>query len=233
MERWHRENNTLWRRFVRGLANSSMKDVHTALDTVGFIPGFGEFFDLANAGLYAIEGDWTNAAISATAMFPIVGDFGKAGRLGAKFGKYVNKTKILTRTRKASADLATNAVAKNTSKSSFRGGAHGDTKLPWKDGLESHHMPAKSINGLHPDKGPAIQMKRRDHIFTSSHSHMQGNGVYRAEIKTLLDSGRMRDAMAREIRDVRRAAQTGSGNAKKYNGAIREMLEYARKSGLL
>jgi hypothetical protein len=41
-----------------------------------------------------------------------------------------------------------------------KGGAHGQTKLPWGDGFESHHMPPKSVNGLHPDVGPAIKMER-------------------------------------------------------------------------
>jgi hypothetical protein len=39
--------------------------------------------------------------------------------------------------------------------------------------------------------------------------------------------------MAREIRDVRRAADNISGDHRKYNEAIREMLDYARQSGQL
>ncbi|GIV05788.1 MAG: hypothetical protein KatS3mg016_1363 [Fimbriimonadales bacterium] len=53
------------------------------LDVAGFIPGVGEVADLVNAGLYALEGDWTNAAISAAGVLP-GGDALKAARLGKK-----------------------------------------------------------------------------------------------------------------------------------------------------
>ncbi|GIV11064.1 MAG: hypothetical protein KatS3mg020_0555 [Fimbriimonadales bacterium] len=43
----------------------------------------GEVADLVNAGLYALEGDWTNAAISAAGVLP-GGDALKAARLGKK-----------------------------------------------------------------------------------------------------------------------------------------------------
>jgi hypothetical protein len=112
-----------------------------------------------------------------------------------------------------------------------KGGPHGQTKLPWGDGLESHHMPAKSINGLHPDVGPAIQMDRADHLLTSSHGSRSGSAAYRSHIEDLLNQGKVREAMAIEIRDVRRAAFEGSGDMRKYNNAMREMLEYARRIG--
>jgi len=41
----------------------------------------------------------------------------------------------------------------------------------------------------------------------------------------------VRKAMAIEIRDVRRAALEGSGDMRKYNNALKEMLEYAREVG--
>jgi hypothetical protein len=115
----------------------------------------------------------------------------------------------------------------------FRGGPHGETKLPWRDGLESHHMPAKSVTRLDPDAGPAIQMHKRDHLLTSSHGSRPGAAEYRAEIEDLLGQGRIREAMARAIRDVRRAALQGSGDMRKYNQAVREMLQYARRFGFL
>jgi hypothetical protein len=49
----------------------------------GFIPGIGEVADLVNAGLYALEGDWGNAAISLAGVLP-GGDALKAGRLAKK-----------------------------------------------------------------------------------------------------------------------------------------------------
>jgi RHS repeat-associated protein len=53
------------------------------LDVAGFIPGIGEVADLVNAGLYALEGDWGNAAISLAGVLP-GGDALKAGRLAKK-----------------------------------------------------------------------------------------------------------------------------------------------------
>ncbi len=53
------------------------------LDAAGFIPVVGEVADLANAVLYAAEGDWGNALISAAGALP-GGDVLKAARLGRK-----------------------------------------------------------------------------------------------------------------------------------------------------
>ena len=54
--------------------------VHTALDVLGLIPVVGEFADGANVCIYALEGDWLNAGISAAAMIPVLG----AGAILAK-----------------------------------------------------------------------------------------------------------------------------------------------------
>ncbi len=63
--------------------------VHGGLDVLGFIPGFGEIADGANALIYLAEGRYVEAAISAAAMIPIVGDAGKLGKWGVKAGKEV------------------------------------------------------------------------------------------------------------------------------------------------
>jgi len=47
---------------------------------LGLYPGVGELADLLNAGLYALEGDWANAAISGLGVVPILGDVAKTGR---------------------------------------------------------------------------------------------------------------------------------------------------------
>lgn len=49
----------------------------------------GEIADLANAIGYALEGDWTNAGISALGVVPVVGDLAKAGRVAKKVVKEV------------------------------------------------------------------------------------------------------------------------------------------------
>ncbi|MBV6498764.1 MAG: hypothetical protein CJBNEKGG_00992 [Prosthecobacter sp.] len=115
----------------------------------------------------------------------------------------------------------------------FRGGAHRDTQKPIGDNRDSHHMPAKSVNGIDEMDGPAIQMDKVDHEATSSWGRSHEANAYRGEIKSMIDGGDMRKAMATEIRDVRRAAQEVSGDRTKYNGAMREMMNYSRSKGYI
>jgi hypothetical protein len=55
---------------------------HTALDIVGMVPVVGTVANLANAGWYAAQGDWKDAAWSAAAAIPIEGDAVDAAKLG-------------------------------------------------------------------------------------------------------------------------------------------------------
>jgi hypothetical protein len=55
---------------------------HTALNIVGMVPVVGTVANLANAGWYAAQGDWTDAAWSAAAAIPIEGDVADAAQLG-------------------------------------------------------------------------------------------------------------------------------------------------------
>ncbi|MCI9080098.1 MAG: hypothetical protein HFH68_14515 [Lachnospiraceae bacterium] len=48
--------------------------IHGVLDVAGFIPGIGAVADLANAGLYAAEGDYLNAGLSLVSAIPGIGD---------------------------------------------------------------------------------------------------------------------------------------------------------------
>ena len=66
-------------------------DVHTVLDTVGFVPVVGEPADLVNGLIYAAEKDYINAGISIAAVIPVVGDLGKAGKYGVKALKAIDK----------------------------------------------------------------------------------------------------------------------------------------------
>jgi uncharacterized protein YukE len=59
------------------------KIVHGGLDLAGMVPVIGEPADLANAGIYALEGDMANAALSGGAALPFVG----MAATGAKWGK--------------------------------------------------------------------------------------------------------------------------------------------------
>lgn len=107
----------------------------------------------------------------------------------------------------------------------FRGGAYGD--LASVSRRAKHHMPAKSVSPIPESGGPAIQMDWLDHLQTGSYGTTRAAAAYRADIAEMVREGRWRDAMAAEIRDVRRAALEVSGDRTKYNAGIKEMLEYA------
>lgn len=70
---------------------SFMGMLHEGLDWAGFIPGLGAVPDLINAGLYAIEGDWGNAAFSGAAAIPIIGDIAKGADKVRDVAKIVDK----------------------------------------------------------------------------------------------------------------------------------------------
>jgi RHS repeat-associated protein len=61
----------------------------TGLDFVGLAPGFGEPADGANAIIYLLRGDETNAALSAGGMIPVAGSFSTGGKYVIKYGDEV------------------------------------------------------------------------------------------------------------------------------------------------
>ena len=61
--------------------------LHAVLDVAGMIPIVGNVADAANAAIYAAEGDFGNAALSAAAMVPGLGQAATAGKLGARAAK--------------------------------------------------------------------------------------------------------------------------------------------------
>ena len=77
------EENRGWFDRVRdSVSNVSLSDVgHTILDGAGMIPFVGAVADVAHAGWYAAEGDWTNAGLSALGAVPFAGDAATAARL--------------------------------------------------------------------------------------------------------------------------------------------------------
>ncbi len=67
------------------ISNASFSDIgHTALDVAGMVPIIGEAADLANAGWYAAEGDYKNAALSAAGAIPFAGNAATAAKWGNK-----------------------------------------------------------------------------------------------------------------------------------------------------
>jgi len=55
---------------------------HLALNVVGMLPVVGAPADAINAGWYAAQGDWTDAALSAATAIPFAGDAAGALKLG-------------------------------------------------------------------------------------------------------------------------------------------------------
>jgi hypothetical protein len=97
-------------------------------------------------------------------------------------------------------------------------------------------MPAKDSSPLDPNRGPAIQMDPKDHRITASNGTQGLKGVkYRDQLAGLIAQGKWREAMILEIGDIRKIARK-SGDPRKYNEAMLEMLEYFKcleKNGLL
>jgi RHS repeat-associated protein len=58
--------------------------IHTTLDVIGFFPGVGTVADVANGGLYAIDGEWDEAGLSLVGAIPAVGDAIAGTRKGIK-----------------------------------------------------------------------------------------------------------------------------------------------------
>ena len=66
------------------------ESVHNALMTAGLTPGIGNIADAADALMYAFEGEFGSAAISAAAMTPFIGQFvsaKKALKIAKKSGE--------------------------------------------------------------------------------------------------------------------------------------------------
>jgi RHS repeat-associated protein len=64
---------------------------HTGLDAIGTIEPT-PFADSVNSALYGLEGDWSNAGISAAGMIPYVGDTAKLGKYGKTICKVAKET---------------------------------------------------------------------------------------------------------------------------------------------
>lgn len=117
---------------------------------------------------------------------------------------------------------------KATEEVGFRGGSYDSLKVINKPhNIERHHIPADSVSGVSRGRGMAIQMDAADHAKTSSFRNSSSAQKYRKEIKSKIDAGDMRGAVATEIWDVKKA--TGS----KYNQALNEMLTYGKNSKII
>ena len=64
----------------------SSDSIHTALMAAGMTPAYGNIADLADATLYALEGEFGEAALSSAAAIPVIGQM-VAGRRALKAAK--------------------------------------------------------------------------------------------------------------------------------------------------
>jgi hypothetical protein len=78
---WESRNGSVASERSTGFGDWLKDNAHGVLDVAGFIPGVGAVADIANAGLYAAEGDYANAALSAAAAVPGIGDAAAAAKL--------------------------------------------------------------------------------------------------------------------------------------------------------
>jgi hypothetical protein len=72
--------------------NTWLDYLQTAMDWLGFIPGYGDIIDLINATIYAARGKWFDAFFSAIAVIPVIGSAikvaAKSVYKGARLAKF-------------------------------------------------------------------------------------------------------------------------------------------------
>ena len=88
---------------------------------------------------------------------------------------------------------------------------------------EVHHMPANSASYLDLKDGPAIKMEKEDHRKTASCGSSRDAREYQAIQKELIDKGKLREDIQKEIDDIREKF------GDKYEDAIADMLAYVVK----
>ncbi|RRA27344.1 hypothetical protein C3O72_22350, partial [Cronobacter sakazakii] len=90
--------------------------VHTGLDVLGAVPVLGVVADGANAAIYAAEGDYGNAALSAASaaanFVPGGGAAFKAGKMAVKAGKAIEAASATKGLVKETAKLAEKSAFK-------------------------------------------------------------------------------------------------------------------------
>ncbi|MBX9840147.1 MAG: hypothetical protein K2X69_17750, partial [Silvanigrellaceae bacterium] len=130
--------------------------------------------------------------------------------------------------------LKGNSKELNCEGNKYTAGPHSQTTKPRNDGLDSHHMPAKSAyegSKMNPDgqamEGPAKKMEPKDHRETKSYG--KHGEKYRQKQKELIQQGKLKEAVQMDIDDVRRIAQE-DGNPNKYECGIKEYIETYNKN---
>lgn len=206
---------------------------------VGALPG-------AAAGATIGGGYGATVGGIAGATAGVAGGYTWGGAAGANIDKHISewwnadqaadkadaKAKAITCATCAQNPCAALACGVGTD-SEFRGGAHGcmtGTPETKGDKLDSHHMPAKAISPLHPDVGPAIQMKERDHRLTNSYGRSPKSNATLAGQQEMIASGNFIAAQGIDVAEIE-AKFPG-----KYTKAIAQMEAYTaclKKHGII
>ena len=100
--------------------DSAWDMLHTALDGLGLIPGIGIAPDSINAGVYIIEGDWVNAAISMVGMVEGIGQ----GATGTRLGVRVTRKAVVELGEEGLAKVLRQAVSRAEKEEVLRAGYH-------------------------------------------------------------------------------------------------------------
>ena len=210
--------------------------------------------DLLNAGVYAAEGNYVQAGISAVAAIPVAGDAVAAGNIGVKVGSKAARELAEAAEKKAAKELAEaaekkaakeaeEAAAKKGGKdkgnckhlekgppgAKYKGGKHGKVQDDSIRGIrESHHIPPKSISPHGDAAGPSISMDYADHRALNSTGRTLADPFSQAEA-ALAKSGPLGflAAMGTEIADIRKRF------GDKYDPAIAWMLLWAACMGYI
>jgi len=125
--------------------------VQTGLDVAGFVPGFGFFADMLNAGISVARGNYAEAAISVVASVPGIGDAAAATRMAAKGAKALKAAKA-AKSAKIAAQAAAKA-AKEAAKAARKAAAKlkGGIVKGWKE-FKAH--PGEKLEELFCDSDP-------------------------------------------------------------------------------
>jgi hypothetical protein len=121
-----------------GLSRNGWREsVHTALDIGGLAPGVGAIADVANAALYATEGNYLQAGVSLVSVIPIA-DLIKVGKYAWKGGKVLAEhasVKLAQRAAQSASKMPENGVfSRVISADHYKAWREGKAPLGGKDG---------------------------------------------------------------------------------------------------
>ncbi|GAA3980261.1 hypothetical protein GCM10022407_26900 [Hymenobacter antarcticus] len=198
--------------------------VHTALDVVGLVPGLGEVADGLNAVGYLLEGNKTDAALSAAAMIPFAG----MAATGAKFLRTADK--IAT-----AANHADEAVAlAKKGEDLFVGSYSQSSKANRVSGLNKTHTPHHAVqNAVSPSSrgsGPTINLKHDIHAKTAT------NGKPRRDVSGALkqnsnNTNSLRVHLAADVRELRGLLKEAGYETKTVNAQLTELIRQNKATG--